>query len=168
MMERNKSRYATLIVATAVFLGIDILMLMRMPGTALVMRIGLAAVVVAVNIFYALIMNAYPRIDSKKKQSSKTHKSLIPAVPDPDGLRWITAGAWTLLFSVMWGIIIFNLTHTLSVWALIIPLVVNFLLMAAVDLAVNVRLFHTAGQPVTGMVVRYTLVELLECVLLIF
>ena len=53
MMERNKSLYWTLIIISAVVLGFDIVLLMRMPDTSLPQRIALAAIVSVVIIFMA-------------------------------------------------------------------------------------------------------------------
>lgn len=169
MMERNKSLYWTLVIISAVVLGFDIVLLMRMPDTSLPQRIAYAAIVSVVIIFMALMMFMYgPKDGGHGCQSLlKKRKRWITPVPDPDGLRWITSGAWTLLFTMMWGAIIYNLTHTLSIWALIIPLVIIFLLMAAVDLTVNIKLFRAAGRPITWMIVLYTLCEILELALFI-
>ena len=163
MIERNKSLYWTLIIISAVVLGLDIVLFMRMPDTSLSRRILFAALVSVLIIFNAYIMYIAPKIESMgSRQPSKRRKHLITPVPDPDGLRWITSGVGTLLFAVMWGILIYNLSHSLSIWALIIPLVIIFLLWAAVDLTVNIRLFRAAGRTITWMVVLYTLGELVE------
>lgn len=163
MMERHKSLYWTLVTAAAVVLGFDIVLLIRMPDTSLSQRIALAAIVSVVIIFIALLMYMAPKMEAKDVSlPSKKRKRWITPVPDPDGLRWITSGVGTLLFATMWGIIIYNLNHSLSIWALIIPLVIIFLLWAAVDLSVNIRLFRAAGRPITWMVVLYTLGELVE------
>ena len=168
MMERNKSLYWTLVIISAVVLGFDIVLLIRMPDTSLSQRIALAAIVSVVIIFMALLMYMVPKMEATDvNPSSKKRKRWITPVPDPDGLRWITSGAWTLLFTMMWGAIIYNLTHTLSIWALIIPLVIIFLLMAAVDLTVNIKLFRAAGRPITWMIVLYSLCEILELALFI-
>ena len=168
MMERNKSLYWTLVIISAVVLGFDIVLLMRMPDTSLSQRIALAAIVSVVIIFMALLMYMVPKMEATDVSlPSKKRKRWITPVPDPNGLRWITSGAWTLLFTMMWGAIIYNLTHTLPIWALIIPLVIIFLLMAAVDLTVNIKLFRAAGRPITWMIVLYTLCEILELTLFI-
>ena len=168
MMERNKSLYWTLVILSAVVLGFDIVLLMRMPDTSLSQRIALAAIVSVVIIFIALLMYMAPKMEAKDVSlPSKKRKRWITPVPDPDGLRWITSGAWTLLFTMMWGVFIYNLTHTLPIWALIIPLVVILLLMAAVDLTVNIKLFRAAGRPITWMIALYSLCEILELALFI-
>ena len=168
MMERNKSLYWTLVIISAVVLGFDIVLLMRMPDTSPSQRIAYAAIVSVVIIFIALLMYMAPKMEAKDVSlPSKKRKRWITPVPDSDGLRWITSGAWTLLFTMMWGVFIYNLTHTLPIWALIIPLVVILLLMAAVDLTVNIKLFRAAGRPITWMVVLYTLCEILELALFI-
>lgn len=168
MMERHKSLYWTLVTAAAVVLGLDIVLFIRMPDTSLSHRIVYAAIVAVVNILIALLMYIAPKMEATDVSlPSKKRKRWITPVPDPDGLRWITSGAWTLLFTMMWGAIIYNLTHTLSIWALIIPLVVILLLMAAVDLTVNIKLFRATGRPITWMVVLYTLCEILELALFI-
>ena len=166
MMERNKSLYWTLVIISAVVLGLDIVLLMRMPDVALSKRIAFAAGIAVINILHAILMYFAPKMEEiGSRLPSKPRKHLITPVPDPDGLRWITSGAWTLLVAVMWGVIIYNLIHDLPVWALIIPLVIIFLLMAAVDLTVNVRLFRAAGRPITWMVVTHTLGEIVELAL---
>ena len=163
MMERNKSLYWTLVTFAAVVLGLDIVLFMRMPDTSLSRRILFAALVSVLIIFNAVIMYLAPKMEAlDPRRSSKRRKHLITPVPDPDGLRWITSGVGTLLFAVMWGILTYNLSHSLSIWALIIPLVIIFLLWAVVDLTVNIRLFRAAGRPITWMVVLYTLGELVE------
>lgn len=168
MMERNKSLYWTLVVISAVVLGFDIVLLIRMPDTSLSRRIVFAAIVSVVNIFYALIMYMAPKMEvTGSSLPTKKSKLFITPVPDPDGLRWITSGAWTLLFTLMWGVILYILTHSLPIWALIISFVINFLLMAAVDLTVNIKLFRAAGRPITWMIVLYTLCEILELALFI-
>ena len=168
MMERNKSLYWTLVIISAVVLGFDIVLLIRMPDTSLSQRIAYAAIVSVVIIFIALLMYMAPKMEAKDVSlPSKKRKRWITPVPDPDGLRWITSGAWTLLFTMMWGVFIYNLTHTLPIWALIIPLVVILLLMAAVDLTINIKLFRAAGRPITWMVVLYSLCEILELALFI-
>ena len=168
MMERNKSLYWTLVIISAVVLCFDIVLLMRMPDTSLSQRIALAAIVSVVIIFMALLMYMVPKMEATDVSlPSKKRERWITPVPDPNGLRWITSGAWTFLFTMMWGAIIYNLTHTLPIWALIIPLVIIFLLMAAVDLTVNIKLFRAAGRPITWMIVLYTLCEILELALFI-
>lgn len=166
MMERNKSLYWTLVIISAVVLGLDIVLFMRMPDASLSRRILFAALVSFLIIFNAYIMYIAPKMEALDiRQPSKRRKPWITPVPDPDGLRWITSGVGTLLFAVIWGVIIYNLNHSLSIWALIIPLVIIFLLWAVVDLSVNIRLFRAAGRPITWMVVFYTLGEILELAL---
>ena len=168
MMERNKSLYWTLVIISAVVMGFDIVLFMRMPDTSPSRRILFAALVSLLIIFNAFIMYFAPKMEALDiRRSSKRRKPLITPVPDPDGLRWITSGVGTLLFALMWGVIIYNLNHSLSIWALIIPLVIIFLLWAVVDLSVNIRLFRAAGRPITWMVVLYTLGEILELALLV-
>ena len=162
-MEHNKSLYWTLVTIAAVVLGFDIVLFMRMPDTSLSQRILFAALVSVLIIFNAVIMYLAPKMEAlDPRRSSKRRKHLITPVPDPDGLRWITSGVGTLLFATMWGVIIYNLNHSFSIWALIIPLVIIFMLWAAVDLSINIRLFRAAWRPITWMVVLYTLGELVE------
>ena len=165
--ERHRSLYTTFVIDAAVVVSICILLLMRLPDTPLATRLGLAAVVAVVNVLFALMMNVYPRLGNEEKDRKPRRRTpLVPPLPDPEGLRWVTAGAWTVAFSLMWLTILVNLARHLSTWALVIPLVILFLAMAAVDLAVNIRLCRAAGRPVTGMVLLYTLGELASCLFL--
>lgn len=164
-LERHRSLYTTFVVGAAIVVGLCFLALMRLPDCSLATRLALAAVVIAVNVFFALMMNAYPRLGYEEKPRKTRRKPLVTNIPDPDGLRWITAGAWTLCFALMWLAITAYFLHGHTVWTLILPLVLLLLVMATVDLTINIRLFRAAGRPVTGLVVLYTLGELLDVVL---
>lgn len=165
VLERHRSLYTTFIVATAIVVGLCILTLMQLPDSSLATRLGLATVVIVTIAFFALIMNVYPRLRNEEKPRKAHRKPLMPHIPDPDGLRWITAGSWTLCFALMWLVITTYLLYGHTVWALILPLVLLLLVMAAVDLVVNIRLHRAANRPVTGFVILYTLGELLDAVL---
>ena len=164
-LERHRSLYTTFVIGAAIVVGLCFLALMRLPGNSLGTRLGLAAVVIVVNVLFALMMNVYPRLGGEEKPRKALRKPLVPYIPDPDGLRWITAGAWTLCFALMWLAITAYFLHGHTVWTLILPLVLLLLVMATVDLTTNIRLFRAAGRPVTGLVVLYTLGELLDVVL---
>lgn len=164
-IERHRSLYTTFAIDAAIVVGLCILELMRLPDTSLATRIGLGAVVVVVNVFFALMMNVFPRLDSSKKAQRRHRKPLMSHIPDPDGLRWITAGTWTVCFALIWLAIVAYFLHGHTVWTLIIPMALLLIAMTVVDLIVNIRLFRAAGRPVTGMVVLYSFGELLDILL---
>ena len=164
-LERQCSLYTTFVIGAAIVVGLCFLALMRLSDSSLATRLGLGAVVVVINVLYALMMNAYPRLGGEEKPMKSHRKPLVPHIPDPDGLRWITAGAWTLCFALMWLAITAYFLHGHAIWTLILPLVLLLLVMATVDLIINIRLFRAAGRPVTGLVILYTLGELLDVVL---
>ena len=93
MMERNKSLYWTLVIISAVVLGFDTVLLMRMPDTSPSQRIALAAIVSVVIIFMALLIYMVPKMEATDvNPSSKKRKRLITPVPDPDGWVRIKTG----------------------------------------------------------------------------
>ena len=91
MMERNKSLYWTLVIISAVVLGFDIVLLMRMPDTSLSQRIALAAIVSVVIIFMALLMYMVPKMEATDvNPSSKNANAGLHPSPTPTacvGLR---------------------------------------------------------------------------------
>lgn len=159
-MELNRNIYSWLMLATAVTAVGAVLLVLFLDDGSIGTRIGLALIPVAVIILFSFLMNTVGRLGSNRKYT--IFKKIPDRPADPTGLVWIVAGAWSLLFAIMWVAIILTAYTDVSIWLANVLIILPIIGMGAVDIAVNIRLYRTNRRPINGMILLYTLVDLID------
>ena len=165
-MERNKNIYSWLMTATGVVaVGAALLIVLLADGST-GSRLALALIPLAVTALFSLLMNAVGRMGADRRRI--VSKKMPPRPADPTGLRWVVAGAWSLMFALMWVAIVLAVCTGMSTWLGVVLTLIPVFGMGAVDIAVTARLLRAEGRPVTGTIVLYTLADLLDIAIDIF
>ena len=164
MTETNKRIYYILMGVTASVAALIVTACIVIADYQIFYAMGLAIPAGLVIGLIGMMMYVYPTLQPDQPKRHR-RKRRTPYVPDPMGLRWITAGTVTLGSALVMLCIALLVMQALPLWG---GIALTLLLLAAiygVDIYITNRIYHIAGQTPNRSIALTVLEEAVDIIM---